>query len=345
MSVVMCPLISCVPSGPEDRYAAPSGTDLETKPIQAWSHDSTVIEWMVMTVYDCWTLDVPVGLRGALSADLWTLGTLGIEEVAGPEDHARYRAYFAAGTIDGDAFWAWRARGVAVNHEVMASRDWLAVYRASAQPSDVGEQFRVDPRDPIDAASMADTVPAGTNPQVDSAARSGRHLLRIPARQAFGTGSHATTRLALAMVESLDVEHKDVLDVGTGSGILAFAALILGARRVVGFDLDTPSVLIAGQNAVLNRSTPALYAGRLDALRSHSTFDLALVNVLPERIRGDLPRLDALLSARALLVSSGNLVTERDAVLATWSRLGWRPRDERTEGEWVAFVLRREDGA
>ncbi len=294
-----------------------------------------------MTDYDCWTLIAPDALRGVLSADLWALGTLGIEEVDDVEGQAQYRAFFAAGALDPEALSPWRERGVGICHHVLEGKDWLAVYRASAVPVDIGSHFRVDPRDPDDRSDRG-------GDHAESGRLGERYLLRIPARQAFGTGSHATTRLALTLLEGLEVEELDeldVLDVGTGSGILSFAALVLGARRAVGFDLDPVAVLIAGQNAALNCSSPGLFAGRLDALRAVPCVDVAVVNVLPERIRDDLPRLCSLLRPSAHLISSGNLIAEREVVLATWARLGLHPCQELREGEWIAFVLKRGDGA
>jgi ribosomal protein L11 methyltransferase len=225
------------------------------------------------------------------------------------------------------ALWdlgAWPGRGVeTLAAERFADRDWLAEYRAAARPLEVGRRFVVDPRDEAEAQDVG-----------------GRTVLAIPARTAFGTGSHESTRLAVAWLEDLDPRGLDVLDVGTGSGILAFAALRLGARRAVGFDADPGAALVARQNADLNRLRPSLFAGRLASLRAAERFDLALVNVLPERVLPEVPRLLPLLRPGARVVSSGNLWQRRRELAARFAALGLNAQGEKREGEWVAFLLR-----
>ncbi|MEO1088948.1 MAG: 50S ribosomal protein L11 methyltransferase, partial [Acidobacteriota bacterium] len=83
----------------------------------------------------------------------------------------------------------------------------------------------------------------------------GRVALHVPAENAFGTGSHESTRLMLLWMSELDLTGLDVLDVGCGSGILSFAAERLGAK-VVGFDLDVPSAITARRNGIRNGCRP-----------------------------------------------------------------------------------------
>ena len=188
-----------------------------------------------MTRYHRQTYLVPPEHEETFTAELWPLGILGCEvHDDAPGGRLRIDVYLPDPLPQGFAAWdagAWCARGVeTVAEETFADRDWLAEYR----PIEGGRTFLVDPRDEGFAAETAGA----------------RAVLRIPARTAFGTGSHESTRLAVEWLEDCDVQGPairglDVLDVGTGSGILAFAALKLGARRVVGFDADEAAVLVA----------------------------------------------------------------------------------------------------
>lgn len=296
-----------------------------------------------------WRFELPSRWEDSLSGDLWGCGCTGIHagssfgtdfrDTLAPVDPDRtiqLEAWFpeplpeAASAFDLEA---WEARGVClVESESIAEQDWLAAYRASVEPFDVGGRFRVDPRD--------------VEPSRDEPGPGDRIRLRIPAQTAFGTGSHESTRLMVVLLETLTLARRRVLDVGTGSGILALVCRHLGAEKVIGFDLDPASPLVARQNARLDSSAEsssgcAFFVGTAAAIGSEATFDLLLVNVLPERIAADLPLLVSYLEPGGLLVSSGNLLERRDEMLERFARLGLRAIDEASEGEWVAFVLEK----
>jgi ribosomal protein L11 methyltransferase len=127
--------------------------------------------------------------------------------------------------------------------------------------------------------------------------------------------------------------------VGTGTGILAFAALALGAERAVGFDLDPASPVHARDNARLNGLSPLLFAGRIDALRPSPAFDLALVNALPEEVLPELPALVRLLKPGGEVILSGVLAERGEEVLARLAPLGLCERARRLAGEWLGLRL------
>ena len=274
------------------------------------------------------------GIEDRFGAELWARGILGCEIHDRPDGRLQLDAYLPSPIPDAMAaldLSAWP--GVeALDRETFADRDWLADYRAGAQPLEIGHRLCIDPRDPDDAP----LPPTGD----------GRLLLRIPARNAFGTGSHASTRLVLEWLEDLDLEDRTVLDVGSGSGILCFTVLAFGARRAVGFDLDMPSVIVSRQNAALNRGVldgraPRFYAGRLGALSADAAFDLLLVNILPERIADELPLLLRHLRPGGRLLSSGNLWDRRDEIAAPFRAAGLELEATRRLEEWTAFLWRR----
>jgi ribosomal protein L11 methyltransferase len=207
---------------------------------------------------------------------------------------------------------------------VLQDADWFASWRERARPFPVGRTLFLDPREP---GETPEELPAG------------RTLLRLPARAAFGTGSHESTALALELLEDAEVAGRRVLDVGTGTGVLAFAAVLLGAGSVVGFDVDPASPFHGRDNSALNDLHPRLFAGRLNAIRSCPLFDLAVVNVVPEQILPEMPGLVRLLRPAAEVILSGILVERGRQVLDRMRGLGFAERDRRTAGDWVAFLV------
>ncbi len=275
--------------------------------------------------------DLPRAAEEPLAARLWALGTLGLELTETGGGRLRVDAWFAEpapAAAAGAAAGLHSADVLLVESTVVAEEDWMAAYRLQARPIRLGSRIVVDPRD------EAVRPPDG--------GADGRLWLHLPARRAFGTGSHASTRLAAELLEELPVAGRTVLDLGTGTGVLAFAALAAGARRVVALDIDPLAALIAGQNRAANRMWPALAAGGIGCLRAERRFDLALVNILPEHVLDDLPALAARLRPGADAVFSGLLVTDRPRYEARLAELGLAPRGRRQSGEWAALHARRD---
>jgi ribosomal protein L11 methyltransferase len=158
----------------------------------------------------------------------------------------------------------------------------------------------------------------------------------------FGTGHHATTRLCLELLQRIDVAGKTVLDVGTGSGILALAAHALGARAVVAVDDDPDAVASARQNLSLNRVTEGIDL-RLGDFRGMSQADAGWDIVTANLTGGLLVRgagvLAAAVAPGGVLILSGVLLDEEAGVTAAFApRL--KPFARAAEEEWVGVVLR-----
>jgi len=266
-------------------------------------------------------------------AEVWSLGTLGVESVEAGRGSAEYRVYFTLPLqpaiqelLDG--------RHVITGAELMdaaavASEDWQRAYRSRSAPFAVGKRWWVDPREPNERPLQAPDQ---------------RQLLRIPARTAFGTGSHASTALLVQLMEEVRLGGKRVLDVGTGSGILAMVALASGAESVTALDTDPVATFVALETCRLNDLEPQLLAGGLVSIRMRppfEAFDVVLANVLPSRLRPDLPNLAGCLRPGGMLLLSGVLQEQEPDVLSELIGLGWRFKSHCCREEWVALHLER----
>jgi len=242
-------------------------------------------------------IDSTAESRDLLIAELWELGSAGIVELS----DTCLRAFFEAGA-DRAALLA-RYPGAAVREQ--ENRDWVVEARELLQPMEVGRHFFLVPEwrdDPTPPGRVRITVNPGL---------------------AFGTGFHETTRLCLEALEDLVRPEMVVLDVGTGSGILAKAARLLGATRVIACDIDAVAVRIAGQG----------FIGSADAVRS-AAVDLAVANLSPEAIVALAPEFARALRPGGMLVASGFNVGEVETVKAALAEV----REVRCKGDWAMIV-------
>ena len=158
---------------------------------------------------------------------------------------------------------------------------------------------------------------------------------------AFGTGLHPTTALCLqALQDAVEVIHPAaVLDVGTGSGVLALAALVLGVPRALGVDIDKRALSVAAENARLNEMNQRLRlvcGGPGDVA---GTWPLVLANVLAAPLIEMAPTLVRRLGHRARLVLSGVGVSVEDDVARAYGRLGLQRLRVLSRDGWVALVF------
>jgi len=168
----------------------------------------------------------------------------------------------------------------------------------------------------------------------------GGKRLVIPAGAAFGTGEHPTTAMSLRLLEKLSRSCKDnwsMLDLGTGSGVLALAAKLLGATPVIAIDNDPVAISTAKQNARLNRIRGAQFrVADVRKWKSSKSLDVLTANLCSELLIEILPKLKA---ARSLILSGFLRTQERDVRRA----LALKKIDvveARRRGKWVAVLAR-----
>ena len=177
-----------------------------------------------------------------------------------------------------------------------------------------------------------------SRPAAPSPARSAQIDLAIPPSMGFGTGHHATTRLCLAALQRLELRDKVVLDVGTGSGLLAIAAAKLGAARAIGIDDDGDAIHAAKENLEFNSVTNVeLVVGDLlrDAL---PVADVVVANLTGALVVRAGARLVAAVTPGGVLIVSGVLASERGDIRRAFANQTFV--EDVQEDEWLGFTLR-----
>ena len=160
----------------------------------------------------------------------------------------------------------------------------------------------------------------------------------------FGTGHHESTRLCLNALQNIDLHGQHVLDIGTGSGVLAIAAVLLGAKHVAAIDVDPDALQSARENAARNRVESSISFEQADFRDARpSAADIVLANLTGAILNNTLDRLVELAVPAGILILSGftheELVARPDGPLATSRRV--QIVDQLDEEGWRCFVLRR----
>ncbi len=222
----------------------------------------------------------------------------------------------------------------------LADQDWVTISQQGLDPVRAG-RFHVHTANdaPLDA-------PAVVN-------------LRIDAGQAFGTGHHQTTAGCLALIDRLAASgrrFRDVADIGTGTGLLAFAALALWPRaRATASDIDPVSIAVTADNAAVNgvplgRGTGAVALTVADGtasplIRARAPYDLIIANILAGPLIALAPALAAIAEPGTTLILAGLIARQRPAVARAYRLAGFR-LDDAGSGDWPALrlTMRRRHG-
>ena len=170
-------------------------------------------------------------------------------------------------------------------------------------------------------------------------AKNGERVIVIDSDLDFGTGDHETTVSCARLIYRHAFEGDSLLDVGTGTGILAFVGEVLGYTDVVGIDIDAHAVETARANAARNGSRAKWVCGDLDA-DVDGRFDVVVANLTVDPLKRLLPTIGRKLSERGILIISGIVDVRRNEILP-YIEADWDTIEEETNGSWHAFALRR----
>ncbi len=239
---------------------------------------------------------------------------------ARPDEPAVRRLVTAAADIEA---------GRALRFERVAARDWVGESLAGLKPVTAG-------RFVVHGAHDRGRIPPN------------RIAIEIEAALAFGTGHHGTTRGCLMALDgickSLRRRRMNILDLGTGSGVLAIAAAKTLRRRVLATDIDTNAVRIARGNARLNRVGPCIETLMANGVVSHrvkagAPYDLIFANILLKPLQRIAAPLAGIVAPGGRLILSGLLLSQANAIVAAYHAL---TLDRRIDLDgWTTLVFRR----
>ena len=204
----------------------------------------------------------------------------------------------------------------------LAEESWQDSWKQHWKPTRVGKSLIVCP-------SWEEYAPAP-----------GETVIRLDPGMAFGTGTHDSTRLCMALAEGLIVGGERVLDLGCGSGILSVTALLLGAESALGVDIDEVAVRACAENAAMNglASRANFQKGNLaDGVRGR--YDLIFANIVADVILQLAPDLPRLLAPGGALITSGILSERAGEIEAAFADLGLRTKTKLESGGWAALVV------
>ncbi len=215
---------------------------------------------------------------------------------------------------------------VTLDHRELADHDWESDWKQHFPPFKVGNRLVIHPSW-IDWQAEADEV-----------------VLTLDPGQAFGTGTHATTSLCLeALVEHFEssLPPQKILDVGTGSGILAMAGAALGSKEVIACDIDSDACKVATENVEQNELSKSVTITDKPLDKISGQFDLVLANILA----GENIRLAELLVERLApqgrLALSGILIEQEEEVIEGFSGFPLKQLSTSHKDEWTCIVYQR----
>lgn len=168
-------------------------------------------------------------------------------------------------------------------------------------------------------------------------------VIEIDPGRAFGTGTHPTTSLCVRFMEENIKENHKVIDVGTGSGILMIAAEKLGAREIVGIDIDPMAVEVARENLELNKISlekTKVYLGDLISVIKEEKFDVVVANILADVLLSLLSDISKVVKKEGLIIFSGIIVDKLEEVKKAIEDKKFEILEIKAEKEWRAILIK-----
>ncbi len=259
--------------------------------------------------------------RDLLLAEMYDAGTSGVVEHELPEGGCRLEAFFDTEAEAHALAQRLSSRNTSVSP--CEARDWVAFSQKQWEPELAGERFFLVP------AWRSDPAPQG------------RLRLIMPPGTAAGTGLHIATQLALEGLERCTTPKTFVLDLGTGSGILAEAAVLLGARRVAACDIEEDAVSAAREYLSEQHAQVSLFTGSLRSVRP-AVVDLLVANINAQTIRYLASEIARVILPGGLAIVTGFQCDEAAQVQRLLATQGLLLREGIEKNDWACLICEKD---
>ncbi len=251
----------------------------------------------------------------SISSELFALGCEGIEEKSGNE----HVAYFKADKITA-AEQHLQSLKIPFNKIAVENKDWHLEWKKNLKPVQLTENYWATP------PWIVNKIPI-------------EKAILIEPKMAFGTGHHETTKMCAGFIEQLSESAKTMLDVGTGSGLLAIIGEKRGLTNITAFDNDPSIFENIAENISQNHCEKIHpFIGTMDSIRTDEKFDIISANIISSVLIPIFPLFRTHMHNKSRLILSGLLVSEKDAIKAALGINNLFPFCERELGEWYAVV-------
>lgn len=218
---------------------------------------------------------------------------------------------------------SWEIRSKEVNEE-----DWSESWKQFWHPMKIGQNITVCPSWEVPPKKSDEDI-----------------IIQLDPGSAFGTGTHQTTRLCIQSLEKVFSENdtiQTVLDVGTGSGILSIVAAKLGAKHILGIDIDPVSIEVSKQNAVINSVSAFCTFEDISIKKLKDEYDLVVVNILAKTILSMSDDIKRVTRRKGILILSGLISSTVKEITGSFEDKGFDIIDILSEDDWHAIIAIRD---
>ena len=209
-----------------------------------------------------------------------------------------------------------------ISYRSVDEQDWENSWKKYYKPIEIGKRILI-------------------KPQWESVQTNRDVIIELDPGMAFGTGTHETTRMCLRLLERFCDQGKDMLDIGTGSGILSIGGVKLGVKSCLAIDIDPTAVKIAKENAALNgvEDQIEIRCGNL-AFDVTGTYDIVVANIIANAIIELSKTAARYVRSGGIFIASGIIKEREEEVVQALISGGFTIEEILTEGDWIAVVCR-----